>query len=393
MFRGDLTSHVHFYTNLCEVANNENVSLRAITFLNIKNFFIQYKLVNHFRKNHNIQIYPSLFPYISEVLFFGLQLFFYSKKLINTKKTNPRPLLLLKKFSKKIKLIIDLEGDLIFEKDFLQLNPYKDEFYKNDIISITKNLVSHNRLLDRVDKIIVLNDSFKAILVKRNRKLEDKIITSNILSFRRNIFCYDDNLRNKYRSLLNCNEEPIICYIGNVYYSWQNISKTIKLFKKIKELINVNAKLLLLVRISRSAYLVREFIKKEKIKSEDHILKNVDNTEVLGYLNAADLGIVIRDFHPMNSIVTSGKLLDYLGSGLPVITTSILDKIPNEIKNHGFGYVMDDIKLENININEVKSLLNFDLNKRKAISNWANLNFSLEVSAKNYIRYLKKLKH
>jgi len=392
LFRGDLTSHVHFYTNLCEVANNENVSLRAITFLNIKNFFIQYKLVNHFRKNHNIQIYPSLFPYISEVLFFGLQLFFYSKIVVHTKKTNPRPLLLLKKFSKKIKLIIDLEGDLIFEKDFLQLNPYKDEFYKNDIISITKNLVSHNRLLDRVDKIIVLNDSFKAILVKRNRKLEDKIITSNILSFRRNIFCYDDNLRNKYRSLLNCNEEPIICYIGNVYYSWQNISKTIKLFKKIKELINVNAKLLLLVR-SVDHHIVREFIKKEKIKSEDHILKNVDNTEVLGYLNAADLGIVIRDFHPMNSIVTSGKLLDYLGSGLPVITTSILDKIPNEIKNHGFGYVMDDIKLENININEVKSLLNFDLNKRKAISNWANLNFSLEVSAKNYIRYLKKLKH
>lgn len=392
MFRGDLTSHVHFYTNLCEVANNENVSLRAITFLNIKNFFIQYKLVNHFRKNHNIQIYPSLFPYISEVLFFGLQLFFYSKIVVHTKKTNPRPLLLLKKFSKKIKLIIDLEGDLIFEKDFLQLNPYKDEFYKNDIISITKNLVSHNRLLDRVDKIIVLNDSFKAILVKRNRKLEDKIITSNILSFRRNIFCYDDNLRNKYRSLLNCNEEPIICYIGNAYYSWQNISKTIKLFKKIKELINVNAKLLLLVR-SVDHHIVREFIKKEKIKSEDHILKNVDNTEVLGYLNAADLGIVIRDFHPMNSIVTSGKLLDYLGSGLPVITTSILDKIPNEIKNHGFGYVMDDIKLENININEVKSLLNFDLNKRKAISNWANLNFSLEVSAKNYIRYLKKLKH
>ena len=392
MFRGDLTSHVHFYTNLCEVANNENVSLRAITFLNIKNFFIQYKLVNHFRKNHNIQIYPSLFPYISEVLFFGLQLFFYSKIVVHTKKTNPRPLLLLKKFSKKIKSIIDLEGDLIFEKDFLQLNPYKDEFYKNDIISITKNLVSHNRLLDRVDKIIVLNDSFKAILVKRNRKLEDKIITSNILSFRRNIFCYDDNLRNKYRSLLNCNEEPIICYIGNVYYSWQNISKTIKLFKKIKELINVNAKLLLLVR-SVDHHIVREFIKKEKIKSEDHILKNVDNTEVLGYLNAADLGIVIRDFHPMNSIVTSGKLLDYLGSGLPVITTSILDKIPNEIKNHGFGYVMDDIKLENININEVKSLLNFDLNKRKAISNWANLNFSLEVSAKNYIRYLKKLKH
>ena len=392
MFRGDLTSHVHFYTNLCEVANNENVSLRAITFLNIKNFFIQYKLVNHFRKNHNIKIYPSLFPYISEVLFFGLQLFFYSKIVVHTKKTNPRPLLLLKKFSKKIKLIIDLEGDLIFEKDFLQLNPYKDEFYKNDIISITKNLVSHNRLLDRVDKIIVLNDSFKAILVKRNRKLEDKIITSNILSFRRNTFCYDDNLRNKYRSLLNCNEEPIICYIGNVYYSWQNISKTIKLFKKIKELINVNAKLLLLVR-SVDHHIVREFIKKEKIKSEDHILKNVDNTEVLGYLNAADLGIVIRDFHPMNSIVTSGKLLDYLGSGLPVITTSILDKIPNEIKNHGFGYVMDDIKLENININEVKSLLNFDLNKRKAISNWANLNFSLEVSAKNYIRYLKKLKH
>lgn len=392
LFRGDLTSHVHFYTNLCELANKENVPLRAITFLNSKIFFPQYKLVKRFRKNHNIQIFPSLFPYISEILFFSLQLFFYSKIVVHVKKANPRPLLLLKKISKKIKLIIDLEGDLIYEKEFLQLNPYKDEFYLNDIFSITNNLILHNKLLDKADKIIVLNDSFKALLVKRNRKLEDKIITSNLLSFRKNTFHYDDNLRNKYRHILNCNEEPIICYIGNVYYSWQNISKTIKLFKKIKELINVNAKLLLLIR-SVDHHIVREFIEKEKIKSEDHILKNVDNTEIVGYLNAADLGVVIRDFHPMNSIVTSGKLLDYLGSGLPVITTSILDKIPSEINNHGFGYVMDDIKLENIDFNVVKSLLLFDSNKRKVISNWANLNLSLEVSANNYIQYLKKLKH
>ena len=59
-------------------------------------------------------------------------------------------------------------------------------------------------------------------------------------------------------------------------------------------------------------------------ESADYYLNEVPNNEMINYLSAADLGISLRDFHPMNSIVTSGKIIDYLACGLPVITTNIL---------------------------------------------------------------------
>ena len=278
------------------------------------------------------------------------------------------------------------------KKNFLLKNPYKINFYEKEISSIIKNISYQNKLLDQVDKIVVLNKSFKNLLVKRKPKLENKIITANLLSFKKDSFFFDESIRNEYRLFLNWKNYPIISYVGNVYYSWQNLSKTIKFFKRIQKEINSTSKLLLLIR-KEDHHIALDFLEKEQIQKTDYYLNQVDNNEIYKYLNAADLGVVIRDFHPMNTIVTSGKILDYLASGLPVVTTSIINKLPREINKFEFGYVMEDVKIENIDMSAIKEILNFDSNKRKKISTWANNNLSIDSSVDKYVEYLKIINH
>ena len=132
------------------------------------------------------------------------------------------------------------------------------------------------------------------------------------------------------------------------------------------------------------------FLNKHKINSSDYILTEVPNNELVKYLSAADFGVLLRDFHTMNSIVTSGKLIDYLGCGLPVITTNILYKIPQVIKEQNFGVVLDDLDVNKIDLEGVRRVIGFDNSKRKSISKWANNNLSIDGEISGYLNMIKK---
>ena len=95
----------------------------------------------------------------------------------------------------------------------------------------------------------------------------------------------------------------------------------------------------------------------------------------------------------MNSIVTSGKLIDYLGCGLPVITTNILYKIPQVIKEQNFGVVLDDLDVNKIDLEGVRRVIGFDSSKRKSISKWANNNLCIDGEISGYLNMLKKYIH
>ena len=132
-----------------------------------------------------------------------------------------------------------------------------------------------------------------------------------------------------------------------------------------------------------------EFINKFNLDKSDFRLTEVNNDEINGYLNASDIGIVLRDSHNMNRVVTSGKLLDYLACGLPIITTSVLLNVMIGTKIKHCALILDDLNVESISINKISNLLNFDSNVRKEISTWSNKNLSLDASSTAYINLLK----
>lgn len=390
-FAGNLTRHVHFFKTVRDVCVKNGIPMKLITFLNYQNYSKQIRLVKKY-KSSNFLIFFYINRNIPALIYFFFATLFSKKTIIHFKHTHPGNLVLLKKvFRNKLIFISSMEGDAISEREYLYTysnnrNNEKIDYQKN----IERLVLKERNSLQNFDFIFVQNEFFKNLLIKRHSDIESKIKISHLMSFQKGKLFHNEKLRNEYRSKLKWNDNPIITYIGNVHYPWQNLSKTIKLFKKIKAEICGEAKLLLLINKSDHK-IAKGFIIKHEINEEDYYLNEVNFDEINGYLNASDLGIVLRDFHNMNKVVTSGKLLDYLGSGLPVITTSILSDISDKIKEKKYGLVLDDLDVDIIQIDEVKKLLESDNGFRKEISSWANDNFSLDSMILEYVKVLKDL--
>ena len=329
---------------------------------------------------------------ITALLYFFVITLFNKKVVIHFKQSEPGYLILLKNiFKNKMIFITDLEGDKIFENDFIlkskinQVSPQiGNEIEDEELIRKEKNK------LNSYDYVFVYNEFFQNVLQLRHNNLKCKIIVSHLMSFKKDSLFFDNYLRLKFKEKLPWNDEPVLTYIGNIYYPWQNLSKTIRLYKKIKNEINPNFKLLLLIN-KQDHLKAMDFIEINNLNSSDYYLAEVPNNEIVGYLNASDIGIVLRDFHPMNKVVTSGKLLDYLGCGLPVITTSVLLNFPKNVEIIDIGLILNNLNIEKISKENIENVFKFNLTDRKNISTWANENLSLDNLSQAYIQTLIKI--
>ena len=137
--------------------------------------------------------------------------------------------------------------------------------------------------------------------------------------------------------------------------------------------------------------LFRSFINILQLSSEDYLLDNVYFEEIQEYLNASDLGVCLRHRHIMNKTTPSGKVLDYLGCGLPVLITDAMGEVSSTVRANEFGIVLNDMDDDNEILLGVKKWLVHNCDKRKMISAWANENLSTDAKIGEYISQLKKL--
>lgn len=392
-FRGTLATHVQFFEAIRDVCSQNNVPIKLITFLKPNVYIKQFHLVKKYRdKSFKIFITPIPY-YLTTIIYFFIATMFSKRTVVHIKKRNPESFQSLKKiFGNKLILITDLEGDRVSEEKYLRARTNNKAHYFSYNKNFKEMINDEKHTLSKYDIIFVQNGFFKELLEERHPNIKSKIYISHLMSFKKGNLIFDENLRRNYREKLKWNKNYIITYIGNVYYPWQNLSKTIQIYKRVKNELYSDAKLLLLIR-EADHNIAEYFITKFKLNSTDYHLNEVHHNEINGYLNASDLGVVLRDFHEMNKVVTSGKLLDYLGSGLPVITTSVIENIANQLKANNYGLVLDYLDVENIPIGKVKETIELDSNKRKEISNWANDNLSLNATITDYIKELKNLNH
>ena len=67
------------------------------------------------------------------------------------------------------------------------------------------------------------------------------------------------------------------------------------------------------------------------------MLSYTSYSELQYFLNAADIGVLLRHNHIMNNIVTSGKIRDYMACGLPILV-GIDGEAKALIENSKTGY-------------------------------------------------------
>jgi len=173
----------------------------------------------------------------------------------------------------------------------------------------------------------------------------------------------------------------VFVYSGSTV-DWQLPAVTVALFKKIKEMIPEAFLLFLTNNLSCA----RKYFK--EIDKGDYLLISLPNSEVPAYLNAADIGILLREKNLVNFVASPIKFGEYLCCGLPVIISSGIGDTEEIIERHGIGRLIDlkDLNIEkndliqlldNINRERIekigKELFSVESYKSRIVSYWAQV--------------------
>ena len=339
----------------------------------------------------NIIVVPNYTQFISTIVYFTLLIFKNKQVIVHLKKVNPKAFDLLKFiFKQKLKYLIDIEGDFESELEYLSKKEkkYKKNFYNTTIQGMKKASKALKKQILNADAVIVGTKEMKNLMVKRYPNID---IFSKVHAMTTGYdiekFYYCSNLRNETRKKYNLNDKFVMIYSGNVFYSWQNLSRSIKVFKLLRKKIS-NFFFIMLIR-EEDHYIAKGFIKKHKLSNNEYYLNNVNHKQVNRFLNASDIGIILRENHTLNKVASPGKLSEYLGSGLKIISTKHIGSISNKIKNTDFAILLNDIYDDSELIEKIPSI--HSTVNRKEISSWAQKHLSTDAYKETYLTILKNL--
>lgn len=186
--------------------------------------------------------------------------------------------------------------------------------------------------------------------------------------------------RNVYREKYNIQQDEILFIYSGGVSPWQCIDKSIDLFYKLKGITPHKIKMLIL---SHQINVIEKMTKGNK----DIILDSVPANEVKDVLLAGDYAFLLRDNFVTNNVAYPNKFLEYVQSGMKIITTPYVYDIAEQLKGYGLGTIIG------LNSNDVKNLNNFisntslldDIKQREQLL----FKTSFEETLKPFVEHLK----
>jgi len=131
------------------------------------------------------------------------------------------------------------------------------------------------------------------------------------------IFFRDETLRRKIRNEMGIKEKDIIFVYSGGTSVWQNIDLMLESFKGALEI----REDLCFLFITNNKQLIAKKVQDMYIPQNKVKILTCPYKDVGKYLNAADVGLLIRDNILMNKVASPIKLSEYLSIGLDVLTT------------------------------------------------------------------------
>lgn len=278
----------------------------------------------------------------------------------------------LKRVSKKVSVICDLEGEASAEYE------YGMEQRGADIHS--KKIRRNIEYLDRKQKEVILKSDYvlcTSNALKKHLIEKHSLKDINIEAFPAYAdaakFHFDENRRREIRQQLGLQDKFVLVYLGNML-PWQMFLTTVAVFKIIKG-IEEKAHFLVLAIPKEKAM---GYIKDGQLSEEDYTLLSVDHHLVPAYLSAADLGFLPREKHLLNKVASPGKFAEYVMCGLPVMMTDGIGDYSEMMKTQELGIVLQNIDDGKEIIEKYTRFrkLGVDITTRYQFSQWATKLFS-----------------
>jgi glycosyltransferase involved in cell wall biosynthesis len=254
-----------------------------------------------------------------------------------------------------------------------------EEFkYNNEPLSSVQQqrychiLQSERRMGQLADRVFTVSYNLKSYLLNQVGGSRGEKFYVNPCNADSKYFYFDENERLRQRQILNLSNRFVVVYSGGLECSWHVPQKIFSAFLAIKDEIPDAFFLLLTHDLEFAEKLQRE----NHINNNDIVILSIDNVNVRPYLNAGDVGLIIRDDVPMNNVASPTKFAEYVMCGLPIIISPGVGDFSElvETKKYGFVYQFDiktNFKQRFAGIN-----LPLSLDARMELSHWGITNFS-----------------
>lgn len=174
------------------------------------------------------------------------------------------------------------------------------------------------------------------------------------------VFYFSEDIRKEIRTKLNfLDNEMVFLYSGRLDKPWQQPATLFKLFSdlcKQKE----NTKFLIL---TPDIDIAEDYFVKEGIASTRYHIVHSPYKELNNYLNAADVGILLREDLPINNQASPTKFAEYVSSGLGVLISKNVGDFSGFVQTHEIGTVIDNDLYDAKEI--IKDLSSIKLNRQE----------------------------
>ena len=168
-------------------------------------------------------------------------------------------------------------------------------------------------------------------------------------------FYYDEDLRLAVRKELGVvDENTVFVYTGSLDASYNCVDAIVALFATVYSK-NSNARLLIIAKKITDSF--RGLLDcYPSSKGAVMTLESVPNQEMVKYLNAADIALLLRENVVLNNVSSPVKFAEFQLCGLPVIISESVFDYSQYCKKNNTGFVLSNEALDSMNFNEVSTI-------------------------------------
>ncbi len=219
--------------------------------------------------------------------------------------------------------------------------PPKIRFKANAIYETEREVIK------RCHAIICVSEKMGKYIISKNEYSYNKVkvvpcctdVNDGILATR---------TRNEMRKRTELHHRFVVAYCGSMA-AWQMPIESLEIFKIILQLRSNGHFLAVTTQPTR----MEELVEHVGIRKDQRTIVSVPHTEVMSYLAAADIGLLLREPSPVNHFASPVKFAEYLSCGLPVIISDYVGDYSDLIQQEGLGTVLP----YNATIQQKKSLI------------------------------------
>ncbi len=292
--------------------------------------------------------------------------------------------LALKRRWPALRVISELEGDDLAEVQYKRSKTERPTPWLRLLWTLEHRYYKREerRILLESDAVICVSQKLREVMLRRHSLTPhqaEKVHVIPTLASRKE-FHFDPDRRERARRALGLQDRFVVVYSGNLRGRWQVPEKLAEAFIAIRQ-VRPTAFFLVLTQEADRGH-IEPLLSRAALSPGDYRVLSSPHGEVVDHLCAADVGLLLRERHPMNEVAAPGKFAEYVLSGLPIVMTEGIGDFSAPMRESEFACVLPDLADTQDCRDRIQRFCARDCEpaRRAAFSEWAAERFAVESS-------------